>query len=120
MTDDIDAKLDRLIDDMQDVKVRLNSLDKQIGSMAADIARIDGRIDGMNKRLDRIKARLETLSTPNANKYSHQIAKSPATISTARAVNAGAPWAARPLPLPAGAGLADGRRRSCLAPDRPL
>jgi tellurite resistance protein len=38
---------------------RLGSLEQKVAFMATDIARIDGRLDGMNTRLDRIEKRLE-------------------------------------------------------------
>lgn len=58
----MDAKLDRLIDDMQDVKLRLGSLEQKVAFMSADIARIDGRIDGVNARLARIEKRLDLVA----------------------------------------------------------
>jgi septal ring factor EnvC (AmiA/AmiB activator) len=57
----MDAKLDRLVDDLQDVKMRLGSLEQKMAIVVTDIARIDGRLDGFEQRLGRIEKRLELI-----------------------------------------------------------
>ena len=48
----MNAKLDRLIDDMQDVKVRLTSLEENYGATSRRLDRIERDIAHIVKRLD--------------------------------------------------------------------
>ncbi len=43
-----DRKLERILEVMSDVLLRLGSLEQKVAFIATDIARIDGRLDGMN------------------------------------------------------------------------
>ena len=54
--DRMDAKLDRLIDDMQDVKVRLTSLEENYGATSRRLDRIERDISHIKKRLDLVEA----------------------------------------------------------------
>jgi hypothetical protein len=56
----IDGKIDRLSDDIQDLKHRVTSLEGQVASIRADMAAMSFRID----RIDRIERRLELVPTP--------------------------------------------------------
>lgn len=59
----IDAKVDRLADDMADVKRWVTTLEIQVGQLvsteASHYAGTMLRIDGIEQRLDRIERRLE-------------------------------------------------------------
>ena len=55
----MDAKLDRLVGDMQDTKGRLTSLEKQVALLHGDFAGQPARIDSIDLRLERIERRLE-------------------------------------------------------------
>lgn len=55
----IDAKLDRLTTDVQDLKHRMTSVERQLGEMRVDMAGISGRIDRLEVRIDRIERRLD-------------------------------------------------------------
>jgi hypothetical protein len=52
----MDVKLDRLIDDMQDVKVRLTSLEENYGATSRRLDRIERDIAHIKKRLDLVEA----------------------------------------------------------------
>ena len=52
----MDAKLDRLIDDLHDVKVRLTSLEENYGATSRRLDRIERDIAHIKKRLDLVEA----------------------------------------------------------------
>jgi hypothetical protein len=67
----LDEKLDRVIDDIQDLKHRITSLEGQVaglhsgmGSIRADMAAMPLRIDRIETRLDRIERRLDLVAAP--------------------------------------------------------
>ena len=55
----IDAKLDRLIDDVQDLKHRVTSSERQMGEMRVDMANVSARLDRIENRIDRLDRRLD-------------------------------------------------------------
>lgn len=55
----IDSKLDRVIDDIGGVKLRLSSLESHVAGLHGDNAITHQRIDRVEARLDRIERRLE-------------------------------------------------------------
>ncbi len=55
----IDEKVDRLGDDVRDLKVRMTAVDRQLGDLHVAIAGVNGRIDKVEARLDRIERRLD-------------------------------------------------------------
>ncbi len=55
----VDEKLDRLGEDMGDVKRRLTSLENQVATLHGDFAGQSVRIDRIENRLERIERRLE-------------------------------------------------------------
>jgi archaellum component FlaC len=55
----IDENLDRLTDDMRDLKVRMTAVERQLGDIHVAIAGVNGRIDKMEVRLERIERRLD-------------------------------------------------------------
>ena len=69
----IDGKIDRLIEDVQDVKHRETSLEGQVAglrsetaSIRADMAAMSLRIDRIETRLDRIERRFDLVSAPTS------------------------------------------------------
>ena len=58
----LDAKLDRLIDDVQDLKHRMTSVERQLGDLRSDMAGMSARIDRLETRIDRIERRLDIVS----------------------------------------------------------
>jgi hypothetical protein len=59
----LDAKMDRVLDDMGDVRHRLTTLEIQVGQLASTeashYAGLAQRIDRVEQRLDRIERRLD-------------------------------------------------------------
>lgn len=55
----IDAKVDRLTDDVQDLKHRMTSLVGQVANLHHGFANQSARIDRIELRLDRIERRLD-------------------------------------------------------------
>jgi hypothetical protein len=69
----IDGKIDRLTDDVQDLKHRVTSLEGQVAglrsetaSIRADMAAMSLRIDRIETRLDRIERRLDLVTSTTA------------------------------------------------------
>lgn len=60
----IDMKIDRLTEDMADVKRRLTSLELQVAQLHGDFAGQSARIDRIEQRLDRIERRLDLTAAP--------------------------------------------------------
>src|ERR1700751_3393497 len=60
----IDGKIDRLTDDVQDLKHRVTSLEGQVASIRGDMAAMSLRIDRIETRLDRIERRLGIVPAP--------------------------------------------------------
>ncbi len=58
----MDAKLDRITDDLRDIKPRLTSVERQLGELRVDLAGQAARIDRIEVRLDRIERRLDIVS----------------------------------------------------------
>ena len=58
----IDAKLDRLTDDVQDLKHRMTSVERQLGDLRVDLARVSPRLDRLEVRIDRIERSLDIVS----------------------------------------------------------
>jgi predicted nucleic acid-binding Zn-ribbon protein len=55
----MDAKLDRIIDDVADLKVRMSSVELEVARLAVRVAETNARIDRVEVRLDRIERRLD-------------------------------------------------------------
>jgi tetrahydromethanopterin S-methyltransferase subunit G len=64
----LDAKMDRVLEDMVDVKHRLTTLEVQVGQLASTeashYAGVAQRLDRMEQRLDRVERRLELVPAP--------------------------------------------------------
>jgi hypothetical protein len=55
----IDAKLDRVIEDVQDLKIRMTNVEERLAAVEMSIAGVQRRIDRVETRLDRIEKRLD-------------------------------------------------------------
>lgn len=51
----IDEKMDRLVDDMRDVKVRLTSVEEGLVGVQRRIDRVENRLDRVERRLDLVE-----------------------------------------------------------------
>ena len=58
----LDEKVDRLLGDMQDLKHRVTSLERQVADIRVDMAAMSARMDRIEVRLDRMERRLELVS----------------------------------------------------------
>ena len=61
----MDAKLDRVIEDVQDLKVRMTNVEERLAAVEMSIAGIQRRIDRVEQRLDRIEKRLDLVELPH-------------------------------------------------------
>jgi hypothetical protein len=57
----IDGKLDRLVEDVADLKRRSTSLELTVADMGRQVASIHGDFAGQSMRIDRLEARLERI-----------------------------------------------------------
>ena len=55
----IDTKMDRLIDDVADLKSRMTGVELELGRLSVRVAETNARIDRIEVRLDRIERRLD-------------------------------------------------------------
>jgi hypothetical protein len=55
----IDSKLDRILGAIEQLTLRVGSLEQKTAIIVTDIARIDSRLDEFDRRLARIEKRLE-------------------------------------------------------------
>lgn len=61
----LDEKLDRVIDDVGDLKVRMTDLEEKVARVDLAIAGINRRMDRVEARLDRIERRLDLVELPH-------------------------------------------------------
>ncbi len=61
----IDEKLDRVIDDVRDLKVRMTAVEERLAGLDRSIAGVNRRIDRVEERLDRIERRLDLVDSPS-------------------------------------------------------
>jgi len=52
----MDAKLDCVVDEMRDMKVRMTAVEMQIGTIDSRLDRIDGRLDRIERRFELVEA----------------------------------------------------------------
>ena len=55
----MDAKLDRVIEDVQDLKIRMTSVEERLAGAELAIAGTHRRLDRIDARLDRFESRLD-------------------------------------------------------------
>lgn len=60
----IDEKLDRLLEGQSQQAARLSSIEEKQGFIFRDIARIDSRLDSLDRRVERIERRLDIADAP--------------------------------------------------------
>jgi archaellum component FlaC len=61
----IDEKVDRVIEDVRDLKVRMTGVEEGLGKVEISIAGVNRRIDRIETRLDRIERRLDLVELPH-------------------------------------------------------
>jgi hypothetical protein len=57
----LDQKLDRLIDDVSDLKLRVSGVEAEIGRLRVDIAGVNSRLDRLEHRFDLLECRQDTV-----------------------------------------------------------
>lgn len=57
----IDARLDRMAEDIHDLKVRMTAVERGLAECNASIAGAHAAIAGVHSRIDRVDARLERI-----------------------------------------------------------
>lgn len=60
----IRGRIDKISDDMDDMKLRVGSLEEHVSLLHTDIAILHKQIDAQGKRLERIEQRLDLAETP--------------------------------------------------------
>lgn len=58
----IRGKVDRISEDMETVKMRLNSVERSVAGFHDDLAIISRRLDMVDSRMNQVEARLEIAS----------------------------------------------------------
>ena len=61
----MDAKLDRVIDDVGDLKVGTTNVEERLAKVELSIAGTNRRVDRVEARLDRIERRLDLAEMPH-------------------------------------------------------
>jgi len=57
----LDAKLDRVIEDIGDLKIRMTAVEERLARTDVAFANLELSIAGINRRIDRIEARLDRI-----------------------------------------------------------
>lgn len=52
----LDGKMDRLLEDMRDIKVRMTAAEEAVVGLSRRMDRVEGRLDRIEKRLDLVDA----------------------------------------------------------------
>jgi archaellum component FlaC len=60
----MDVKLDRVIEDVRDLKMGMTNVEERLGAVELSIAGVQRRIDRVEQRLDRIGKRLDLVYAP--------------------------------------------------------
>ena len=60
----VHVKLDRVIEDVGNLKVRVSALEAEAGYVRVGLAEVNSRLDRMDRRIDRIERRLDLVDTP--------------------------------------------------------
>ena len=55
----LDQKMDRVIDDLGDVKVRLSAVERGLGELQVQVGTLNSRVDRLENRVERIERRLD-------------------------------------------------------------
>ncbi len=57
----LDGKMDRLGEDMRDVKQRLTAVEERLAGVEKSVAMVHGDFAGQSRRIDRLESRLERI-----------------------------------------------------------
>ncbi len=57
----LDSKLDRVIEDIGDLKIRMTAVEERLARTDVAIANLELSIAGVNRRIDRVEARLDRI-----------------------------------------------------------
>jgi len=57
----LDTKLDRVIEDIGDLKIRMTAVEERLARTDVAIANLEVSIAGVNRRIDRVEARLDRI-----------------------------------------------------------
>jgi hypothetical protein len=60
----IDKKLDRLVGDVDDLKLRMTGVERSVAGVEMSLAGVQSRIGRVDHRLDRIERRLDLVDSP--------------------------------------------------------
>jgi len=55
----VNGKLDRISDDVANLKVRMSGIEAEVGYVRIALAELNSRMDRTDRRLDRIESRLD-------------------------------------------------------------
>ena len=55
----LDQKMDRVIDDLGDVKVRLSAVERGLGELQVQVGTLNSRVDRLENRVERVERRLD-------------------------------------------------------------
>ena len=61
----IDAKLDRVLDEVSDLKIRTTAVEERLAQVELSLAGVNRRIDRVDARIDRIERRLDLVEPPH-------------------------------------------------------
>ncbi|RXF74715.1 hypothetical protein [Hansschlegelia zhihuaiae] len=61
----LDSKMDRVIDEVSDLKIGMTNLEERSAKIELEMAGINRRIDRVEGRLDRIERRLDLVDMPH-------------------------------------------------------
>ena len=61
----LDQKVDRVVEDLQDLKLRVTGVEERLAGVEMSVAGVQRRIDRIEQRLDRIEKRLDLVDTPH-------------------------------------------------------
>jgi hypothetical protein len=64
--DRVEARLDRMADDVRNIQVRMSALEADSGYIRVSLAELNGRVDRIETRLDQIERRIDIADAPTA------------------------------------------------------
>ena len=60
----LDEKMDRVAEDVRDLKHRVTAVERQLGEVFVGLAALQARMDRIDSRLERIERRLDLVDAP--------------------------------------------------------
>ena len=61
----MDAKLDRILDEVGDLKVHVTAVEERLAQVELSVAGVNRRIDRVDARVERIERRLDLVELPH-------------------------------------------------------